>query len=208
VASIFGLPVTAAEADLIRRCTDRPTMTTERVREVWLLCGRRSGKSQIAALLAVYLGCFKAYTRSYGEKLIGMLVARDRDQARHLKDMIAGLLHAKPELDRLIVNELAEEIELSTGITIKVVTSNYGSVRGRGCAFVIADELGFWERADSSNPAAEVLRALRPTLATTKGLLICLTTPYAAEGPPMKPINATTATMVIPSGCGWRIPAP
>jgi hypothetical protein len=182
VSAIFAQPVTDREAELIRRCTERATTPTKTAREVWVLCGRRAGKSQVAALLAVYLACFRTYKRSHGERLIGMLVAGDRDQARNLKDYISGLLKASPLLQSLIVKELTDEIEL-TGITIRVVTSSYKAVRGYSCAFVICDEVGFWERADSSNPAAEVIRALRPTLLTTNGLLICLTSPYAAEGP-------------------------
>ena len=184
VAAILGLPVTDAQADLIRRCTERERTPTQLAREVWIICGRRAGKSQVAALLAVYLACFRTYRRSPGERLVGMLLAADRRQGRVLKDYIGGLLRALPELERLIARELAESIELTNGITIEIHTSSFKSTRGYTCIFIICDEVAFWFADDSANPAAEVLRALRPSLTTTGGPLICLTTPYAAEGPP------------------------
>lgn len=184
VAAIFGQPVSDAEAELIRHCTERATTPRQLAREVWIICGRRAGKSQVAALLAVYLSCFKTYRRSFGERLVGMLLAADREQARGLKSYIAGLLRAHSMLEPLIARELAESIELTNGITIEIHTSSFKSTRGYTCIFVIADEVAFWDNDDgSANPATEVLRALRPSLATTGGLLICLTTPYAPKGP-------------------------
>jgi hypothetical protein len=184
LAAILGLPVEDEQARLILQCTARARSPKQIAREVWVICGRRAGKSQVAALLAVYFSCVVQYRRSPGERLIGMLLAADRKQAGVLKSYIAGLLHAVPELEQLIARELAESVELTSGITIEIHTSSFKSTRGYTCIFVIADEVAFWAGDnDSSNPAGEVIRALRPSLSTTNGLLICLTTPYAPEGP-------------------------
>jgi hypothetical protein len=179
---IFGLPLTAAEQATVNELTGRSGPRTTPAREVWVICGRRAGKSQIAALLAVFLACFKTYPKARGERLVGMLLASDRRQARVLKSYIAGLLHAVPRLEALIVRETSEEIELSTGLTIEIHTSSFKSTRGYSSAFVIGDEVAFWPDDGASESAADVLTAVRPGLATTRGLLVCITTPYGRAG--------------------------
>ena len=46
----------------------------------------------------------------------------------------------------------------------------------------IADEVAFWRSEESSNPDLEILHAVRPSMATTKGLLLCISSPYARRG--------------------------
>ena len=60
VATVFGLPLAEAETALVRDCTGREAAQTVQAREVWTIVGRR-GKSRVAALLAVYLSCFRDY---------------------------------------------------------------------------------------------------------------------------------------------------
>ena len=55
-------------------------------------------------------------------------------------------------------------------------------VRGFTCIAVLADEVAFWRSDESANPDEEILGALRPTLLTTKGPLIALSSPYARKG--------------------------
>ena len=57
---LFGLALTPQEWDVARRCTGRiqPLPLVKAVIEAWWLCGRRSGKSRIEALLAVCAACF------------------------------------------------------------------------------------------------------------------------------------------------------
>jgi hypothetical protein len=47
----------------------------------------------------------------------------------------------------------------------------------------VADEIAFWQGEDgSANPDTEILRAVRPTLLTTSGPLIAISSPYARKG--------------------------
>ena len=183
-AAIFGSSITPEQADLIKECTGR-TFTTpgELAREVWFICGRRSGKSQIAALIAIYLACFSEYRTAPGEKLVGMLLAADRRQAKVLKGYISGLMHAAPVLEEMIVSETQLSITLTNGIVIEVHTSNFRNVRGYTIAFALCDEIAFWPSEDAANPDGEVLTALRPAMATVPGaMLIALSSPYAQKG--------------------------
>ena len=57
--ALFSLPMDEAELELYRRCTGRETAPGQPFREAWVPTGRQSGKSFIAALLAVFIACFR-----------------------------------------------------------------------------------------------------------------------------------------------------
>lgn len=184
----FGEPLTPEEREVYLACTGRESEFEEAVREIWLICGRRAGKSEIVAFLAVYLALFRKYNPTKGTKLVGMVLAADREQAGVIMGYISEMLHSHPRLRVMIARrgtqfrETKRSIELVNGITIRVNTSNYRRVRGYTVAFVLCDEIAFWETEDAANPDHEVLKALRPALGTTRGMLICLSSPYAQKG--------------------------
>lgn len=170
-------------SDLIRQCMGVEVMPCTPAREAWLIVGRRGGKSRMAALIAVYLSCFKQYKLAAGERGTFVLIAADRKQAVVVKRYIAGLLHANPMLERLIVKETKSQIHLSNGISIEVYTASFRTIRGRTVVGAICDELAFWRNDDSANPDTEILNALRPAMATVPdALLIVISSPYARRG--------------------------
>jgi hypothetical protein len=80
LAGLFALPMSKAEVEVWRECTGRSSPPSKPFPEAWLVCGRRSGKSFIMALLGVYLACFRNYQSFLGpgEKATVMIVAADR----------------------------------------------------------------------------------------------------------------------------------
>ena len=82
--ALFALSMSAQELALYQRCTGRTTAPTTPASEGWLIVGRRGGKSFIVALIAVFLACFRDYSRHLapGERATIMVVATDRKQAR------------------------------------------------------------------------------------------------------------------------------
>jgi hypothetical protein len=46
----------------------------------------------------------------------------------------------------------------------------------------VLDEIAIWRSEESANPDAEIVAALRPGMATTKGLLLAISSPYARRG--------------------------
>src|SRR4051812_3277185 len=84
LAALTGQTMTRDQLMIFRQCTGRTHAPTERADEAWLVCGRRSGKSFMLALVAVYAAAFKDW-RPYlgpGERGTVMVVAGDRKQAR------------------------------------------------------------------------------------------------------------------------------
>src|SRR2546425_5165219 len=66
--ALFGLPLAPDELPVFERHTGRSAAPTTPVREGWLVCGRRSGKSRIAALIAVYIAVFRRHWLARGER--------------------------------------------------------------------------------------------------------------------------------------------
>jgi hypothetical protein len=56
---MFGLQLDDAEAELFRACTGRAELPTAAFAILWLVCGRRGGKSFVMALVAVFFAIFK-----------------------------------------------------------------------------------------------------------------------------------------------------
>lgn len=181
---VFALPLSESDLALFRAVTGRQEPPSEPCREVWVSAGRRGGKSRIGALLAVYLAAFRRWHDhlAAGERATVALIAADRRQARVLWRYVRGLLEV-PLLARLIEAETSERIDLATGATIEIHTASYRSTRGYTCAAIVADEVAFWRSEDSAEPDVEVLRALKPALATLPGsLLFAISTPYSRKG--------------------------
>ena len=184
LAGFYGLPLDDAEAERFTALTGREGVPESAHDELWLVVGRRGGKSQCAALLAVYEAAFKSHADKLapGEVATVAVLAADRKQARAVFRYVAGLLRSNPMTERMIAREDREAIELTNRAVIEITTASYRSARGYTFAAVIADEIAFWRSEDSANPDAEVIAAVRPGLATLGGPLVCLSSPYAKRG--------------------------
>lgn len=184
--ALFALPMTKTDMDLYKRCTGRETAPGQPFREAWVPTGVRSGKSFIAALVAVYLACFRDYRPHLapGERAEILIIASDRTQAGVIFRYVKGFLASNPMLSKLVEAERLESVDLNNRVTIRVATCSYRSIRGFTAAAVVCDEVAFWRADDGANPATEVLRALRPRLATIpNSLLLAISSPYARSGP-------------------------
>jgi len=117
-----------------------------------------------------------------GERGLVAIVAADRAQSRIILNYIKGLLGALPELAELVLQRRKESIDLVNNITIEIRTASFKTSRGYTLVFAAADEAAYWPQEGSANPDVEVLRALRPGLATTGGRLWVVSTPYAKRG--------------------------
>jgi hypothetical protein len=184
--ALFGEPLTGDELAIFRHHTERATPPTRPFREAAIICGRRSGKSRVLALLAVYLGAFGDY-RDFlapGEQPVIAIIAANRRQAAVLLRYVAGLLRAVPLLAPLVVDELAESVRLANGVVVEVHTGSIASPRGRTFIAVLADEIAFWPATeDAANPDAEVIAAVRPGLASIpSSLLLMASSPYWQKG--------------------------
>ena len=156
---------------------------TSAIRELFVVAGRGSGKSRIAAVLAC---CYasREYQRAPGEDTYIGVFAPDRKQARVTFKYIVGLLRAHPALAALIEDEAMESVTLRTGVVLEVITASRSAPRGRSYALAIVEEAAFLPVDEhAAEPDVELLRALRPALARVPGsLLAVIGSPYARRG--------------------------
>jgi hypothetical protein len=183
--AIFNLPMTDEELSLYRQCTQRQE-PPERVRECYVVAGRRSGKSAMAAVIATYLACFKDW-RQYlgpGEKAWIFVLAVDKLQARVVHGYIKGFFKGSKFLSKLIEKETTEELWLKNDVVIAIKTSSFRSVRGYSIGACVLEELCFWRGDETSaNPDREIVAAIRPALITIpESILIGISSPYMRAG--------------------------
>lgn len=183
LAGFYGLELTADQRTMYETLTQRTDTPAPTFRELWLSIGRRGGKSNIAALIAVFEAFFNDYTDKLaaGEVATVMVIAENRKQARNVMRYIRGLVNSTPMLAAMVVKETEESLELVNRCEIAIQTATHRGSRGYSVACAILDECAFWLN-EGANPDREILKAIRPSLATLDGKLIALSSPYARRG--------------------------
>src|SRR6266567_2173920 len=185
LAVLFGLAISDEARALYEKHTGRMDLPEEPFREAYAICGRRSGKSVVAAMAAIFLSCFRDYRGLLAPGEIGVLpiVAPDRKQCRVILNYIAGFFEASPSLATMVKTRLKESIELTNRIRIEVHTASFRTVRGYTAIGCILDEVAFLRSEDSANPDSELIAAITPALSTIPGaVLLGISTPYARRG--------------------------
>jgi hypothetical protein len=186
LAALFGLPLGHDQLQLFKQFTGRTTAPTSPLREGWLICGRRGGKSFVLATIATFLACFKDWKPFLGPGEVGtiMVIAKDRAQARVIKRFISGLIRETPMLARLLDEETAESIRLRNRVAIEIHTASFRSTRGYTIIAALLDEVAIWESDEfAAEPDVEVINAIKPGMLTVPGsMLLCASSPHARRG--------------------------
>jgi hypothetical protein len=204
--ALFALPMTGEEAECYRQHTGRPTPPpVAPAREAWFIIGRRGGKSRIAALVAVFLACFRDYRAvlAPGERATVMVIAADRRQARVVLRYIAGLLDRVPMLAALVERRTAEALHLRNRVTLEVHTASFRAVRGYTVVAAICDEVAFWPSEEAANPDTEITTpSARPWPRCRRPCCSAFRPPMRAGVPCGRPTGSTTGGTAILSWSG------
>jgi len=188
LSGAFALPMDKDRERVFKRLSGERRPPHKRVRELWAIAGRRGDKTHTAAGIAVYMATIGAELDGTLERLSPgewgavLLLAVDRHQAKVAMQYITGLLEATPILKNMIIRNNADGILLENGVNIEVATNSHRSVRGRTLLAAILDEVAFYRDEASATPDIELYRALTPSLLTTGGLLVGISSPYARRG--------------------------
>jgi hypothetical protein len=179
----MGESLSASEREVFKQITGREREPLQRVEELAAVVGRRGGKSRAISTLAAYIGGLCEHpTLVPGETGIVLCIAPDQRQATITLDYCTAAFSASPILRQLIASRTADTLTLTNGISIEVRAASFRRLRGPTYIAVIADEAAFWPTDESANPDSEILSACRPGLATTNGLLVIISSPYARRG--------------------------
>jgi hypothetical protein len=87
-----------------------------------------------------------------------------------------------PALKKMVDGATTDSVVLHNGVTLTSYPCRPASVRGLRARVAVVDELAFFTATDGRPTDVEMLRALRPCLATTNGKLIVLSSPYGQTG--------------------------
>jgi hypothetical protein len=157
-----------------------------RMIDTWLtVSGRRSGKTTAVAVLVVYLACLCDWGAdlNLGERGTALYLAVTQDQAGRAFRYARDFIEHSPLMARLVTNRTADSIELSNGIDIEIQAANWRYVLGVTCIAVVLDECAFLRNeADSANKDEDIVTALRPSLVTTSGPMLLISSPATEAG--------------------------
>ena len=183
--AVYGLPMEGDQLALAKEMAGAAWEPGAEHREAVFICGRRSGKSdKLAANVAIFEAFFRDHNLSPGETGVVLLLAQNMRQAKVVKGYIEGKIDRSPILRRHVVAKRAQELELDNRITIAIHPASFRSVRGLSVVCCICDELAYWWTEDGyANPDVEVVRAVRPAMATfPHGKLLMVSSPNTMSG--------------------------
>jgi hypothetical protein len=180
----FGLRLKPEELVLFEELAGGRKPPTERVQELWVIAGRRGGKTRIASMIATFFSAFADNAGALAQGEVGhvLALAPSKDQARIIRDYAGGHFAASPILRQEVESESATEIRLKGNICLGVHSNSFRTVRGRTLLAAVFDEVSFWRDESSASPDKEVYRAVLPALASTGGMLVGISTAYRRLG--------------------------
>ena len=136
-------------------------------RRLLLLCSRQSGKSTVAAALAVHTATTKSGA-------LVLLLSPSQRQSGELFRKVTGVLRAAAT-GIAIKQQSALQLELANGSRIVALPAGEETVRGfSGVALLIIDE--------AARVPDELYYSVRPMLAVSRGKLVALSTPWGRKG--------------------------
>jgi len=172
---------------VVEQCTGRQyaTLPKRGFDSALFLTGRRSGKSRVAAII----GAFEAAIAdthgrlAKGETGIVAICSPTKLQSRIVKSYLRSVFET-PLLKDYVDDETREGFTLKNSARVELLSGDFRTIRGYTLLAAIVDEVAFMGLDEQSHVKSdtELIRAIRPALATTRGKLIAITSPYAKKG--------------------------
>jgi hypothetical protein len=180
----MGEELTPEELATFTQLTGRTESPTEPAEELWIIAGRRSGKTRSIATLASYLAACVDYRDILGPGERGVLpiLAASTQQAGATYNFVKGIFTEAKRFAALVDHISSDTISLKNRVDIQIRPASFRTIRGITAVAAIAEELSMWQSEESKVPDREILAALRPSLATTQGTLFCIGSPHARKG--------------------------
>jgi hypothetical protein len=187
---LYGLGFKSEECDLIRECTGRDPykLPLDGFRTALFLCGRRSGKSRISAVIATFEALLAGTQSKLASGELGLVpvISPTKKQSRIVKEYIRAIFDSSAFLQSELKEHGADKegFPLINNTRIEILTADWRTVRSYTTLAIVVDEICFMGMDDESKVRSdtELIRALEPTRATTNGKLIGISSPYAEKG--------------------------
>jgi hypothetical protein len=183
--ALMGEELTEAERVIFRERTLRDREPLQPVEEFWGVVGRRGGKTRAMSVLATYLSalCDWRDVLVRGERGRLVYLASTSKQATIAFNYSKAVFTDHPLFRQKVASIATDSISLDNQIDLEVRAGSWRSIRGVTSIAAIFDELAFFMSEEHSvNTDKDILNAVRPSLATTGGPLIAISSPYAKQG--------------------------
>lgn len=185
---LYGLRIPQPYHSLIKTCTGRDPakMPKTGFDTTLFLTGRRSGKSRISAIITAFEAILAGHEHKLAKGEFGVVpvLAPSKSQARIVSNYVRGIFYSTDLLKNEIVNETKESFELKNRISIEILAGDWRTIRGFTLVAAVIDEAAFFGLDSDSKIRSdqELVRAIKPALASIQGRLIAISSPYAKRG--------------------------
>lgn len=188
LAGAFACPMDEHQRALFRSVAGDREPPESRVKELWIIAGRRAEKTKTSAGIAAYLCCVWAEQSgaldklATGERAVVAIIATDKKQAGILLNYVRGFCQESPVLSGMIESDNTEAIYFKNRTGVEVSVANIKAVRSRTLLGVVFDECAFLRSDASANIDKEIYQAAVPGLATVGGIAIGISSPWGKRG--------------------------
>ena len=181
----YALPMTASDVSFFRSVSGGREPPQSRVKELYVVGGRRGGKDSIASLIIAFSAAL--FTDQHklrpGEKATVMCLAVDREQAQIVLDFTKSYFELIPPFKELMQRETADGFDLANGVSVIIATNSYRAIRGRSILCGVMDECAFWQSEYSSKPDTATYSALKHGTGTLpSAMLVGISSPHKKSG--------------------------
>jgi hypothetical protein len=178
--ALDGSPFDGGELDLFRLHTGRETPRASGYPYGLVLVGRQGGKTEQAAARLVYEATAAVLGGQRDVACVG--ISQDHRAAQRVLFGYVQRCFERPLLRGLVRSQTQDAIVLDAGVRVLVLPCRPASIRGLRCRCVVLDEVAHFRSSENLPLDREAWRASLPTLLTTNGKLLALTSPYVASG--------------------------
>jgi hypothetical protein len=194
------------EVEIYEFLTDKPydpkAIEEVKVNKIDLICGRRSGKTLISAIVAIYCAIsnnWKPFLKKTPFATV-LIMSHSREFSDEVLEVIKSLIEASPILSKLINNQAKQTtsamnlkvpwvieggvIEYSK-VQIKVGAASSKTTRGMAACAVLCDEIAYWNLDETMKETdVKIMKAVRPATKQFGDLamLIKLSSPGIKQG--------------------------
>jgi hypothetical protein len=190
LAAMYGLPLDQEQLKIFRHHTGRAAYAPPPggYPTVVLIVGRQSGKTWVASTILNFEALNEVLRRQAnpnGDRLpiFCLEIAQDlRSSMRTALAYTKAPFEASDVLRKLVTAESTDSLTLDGNVVLAAYPCRPAAVRGLRARVVVCDELAFFRSTEGNPLDTEMLRAGRPTLATTGGRLVILSSPAGQTG--------------------------
>lgn len=199
------IPVMMTEVEIYEYLTDKkydPSKIAEvKINKINLICGRRSGKTLLSAIISIYCAIstnWKPFLQKTPFATV-LIMSHSREFSDEVLEVIKGLIEASPILSRLINQDAKQTasamnllvpwvvnglIEYSR-VQIKVGAASSKTTRGIAACAILCDEIAYWNLDESMKETdVKIMKAVRPAMKQfgKHAMLIKLSSPGIKQG--------------------------